>query len=185
MIEIEKKAYLKRQETLQKIKEIASFVKVSEKKDIYFAPIAFKRENLYKEALFRIRRKGDEQILSYKKKQVKDKTEINDEHEIDVSSQNLAELRDFFQHIGFFPFIEKTKKTNLYKYSKNKDFDVLIEHNLIEDLGEFIEIEILTEDSSQIENASNIISKLFQEIGILESEIEPRYYIDLLMEKKT
>ncbi len=182
MIEVERKAYLKDLSILDKIKKISEYTEKSTKKDTYFAPFAIKRLDVYKDPIFRIRSKDGKNILSYKKKKIVEKTEINIENEIDISSLDKPSLRSFFQYIGFYPFIEKKKTTNLYKTKKN-NFDVSIEHNNIENLGEFIEIEILIDEEKDIEKANKAINDLFEKLEIQKEDIESKYYIDLLMEK--
>jgi predicted adenylyl cyclase CyaB len=182
MFEVEKKAYLRNFSVLHKIKEIAIYKGEIYKEDVYFAPISNSNTNIYQDPLFRIRLEDNKMELSFKQKKFKDKTEINDEHTIDISSSDPIELRSFFRHIGFFPFIEKKKKTQLYQIMDKFPFPVAIEHNAIDRLGEFIEIEILLEDEHLIEEAHQIIDKIFHDIGVKEEDFEARYYIDLLME---
>jgi predicted adenylyl cyclase CyaB len=185
VIEVEKKAYLRDYKTLDKIREIAQYRGDSEKEDTYFAAIGQKLD-LYKDPIFRIRITGNEKILSYKKKRFIEKTEVNEEQEIDISAiDDIQAFRNFFQYTGYYPFIEKKKKTSLYRIENYEGFPVSIEHNKIENLGDFIEIEILVEEKAKekVEKARQVITKLFHEIDISEEDVEPRYYIDLLMEK--
>ncbi|HCL57285.1 MAG TPA: class IV adenylate cyclase [Spirochaetia bacterium] len=183
MIEIEKKAYLKDLKILDKIKEIAFYKGEKHKEDVYFAPINIERINIYKDPIFRIRIEEGKKILSYKKKKFIDKTEVNDEHEIDISGSDIPQMRAFFRHIGYLPFIEKKKKTSLYVVKDLEGYDVSIEHNEVEKLGEFIEIEVLAQNESEAVKVEKIICDLFKKIGIKDEDIEPKYYIDLLMEK--
>ncbi len=182
MIEVEKKAYLKSPHTVEKIKEIADYKGESFKDDIYFAPIGTTRINVYKDPIFRIRTEKSQKILSYKKKSIVDKTEVNIENEIDITNMEVPKLRSFFQYLGFYPFIEKKKITRLYNYSGRKDISVNIEHNTVENLGDFIEVEILTEKEEHVPTAKKVIDDLFTKLEIKEDDIESKYYIDLLME---
>jgi len=180
MYEVEKKAYL-REDILEKVKKIATFKYCTEKKDIYFTNVKGRKVNIYTDRVFRIREENGEKILSYKDKSFNNKTEINKEHEIDISNVDLLKLKEFFNYMEIYPFIEKTKKTSLYNMYY-EGFKLNIECNEIENLGRFIEVEIITEDKN-IENAVKAIDNFFEEIGIKEEEIEKRYYIDLLMER--
>lgn len=184
MIEVEKKAWLKAPGVIEKIKGMAAYAGEMEKEDIYFAPITTERLNIYKDPIFRVRIQNGQKLLSYKKKNFRDKTEVNEEFEQDISSIDLSFLRPFFQYLGFFPFIEKKKTTHLYRLEDFKGFAVCIEVNLIENLGEFVEIEILADREDQVSNADAAIGEIFALLSIPDEDIEARYYIDLLMERE-
>ncbi len=184
MIEVEKKAWLKDLEKTRKnILKIATFTEKTEKEDIYFAPIMTERLNIYKDPIFRIRIEKGKQFLSYKKKSFRNKTEVNEEQEIDIAHIDLAFLRPFFQYLRFFPFIEKRKETELYIMKNYQGFFVSIEINQVEKLGDFVEIEILIESKDLIEKADQALSEIFEKIEISEEDIEEKYYVDLLMER--
>lgn len=183
MIEVEKKAYLKDLSLLDKIKDFAQFKGNFVKEDVYFAQIGANNINVYKDPIFRIRIEEGKQMLSYKKKSLLDKTEVNQEFELDISHLDQSSLRSFFQYIGFYPFIEKIKKTSLYQYLDKNGFTVSLEHNYVDKLGDFLEIEILLEDSALSKKAQQSIADIFKKLSIPESDIESKYYIDLLMEK--
>lgn len=183
MIEVEKKAYIKNPIIVENIKKIAILEKEEKKEDRYFTKINSSKIDIYSDPIFRTRKSGETQILSYKKKTFVNKTEVNEEHEFDVSTFNLSEFRSFCQYIGFFPFVEKVKHTRLYRLKKGSPFEVAIEHNTIEGLGDFVEVEILLENKNQVEEAGKAIDQILTEIGVSENDVEPRYYIDLLMEK--
>lgn len=180
MIEVEKKAYLNNPKVLENIKQIAEYQGYVEKQDTYYGPKEKKQVNAYQDSVFRIRKEKGRQILSFKNKSFLDKTEVNQENEIDVSSIDKKELELFFDYLGYKSFIDKIKKSHIYIMRRENQFPVTIEHNNIEPLGEFIEIEILTGDENDAPRARDLIDQIFNEIGITETDVENRYYIDLL-----
>lgn len=184
MIEIEKKAYLRDSAVLEKIKEIAVYKGFFDKQDTYYGPDQENKINVYQDRVFRLRKENDKQILSFKKKNFLGKTEVNEEYEMDVSTVKKEDLEVFFYYLGYKSFIDKNKKSHIYIIGNKKGYPVTIEHNLIDQLGEFIEIEILAKEASETEKANQVIEELFSEIGIREEDIEHRYYIDLLAGRK-
>jgi len=180
MIEVEKKAYLRNNQVLQNIKDIAEYKGYSVKTDRYYGPGSKEVVNLYHDPVFRLRKENQQQILTFKEKSFIENTEVNQEHEIDLSHIPQKDLEKFFSYLGYKPFIDKNKNSHLY-YIRNKNgYPVSIEHNHIESLGEFIEIEILAQQESEVPAVHRIIEELFQELGIKDEDIEKRYYIDLL-----
>ncbi len=103
--------------------------------------------------------------------------EVNDEHEFTISSSVPFEA--FLQDAGFAVSITKEKDV----YSWHQD-GALLELCSVPPLGNFLEIEILTEDrnESTVAAARNRLNKLLEEYGIPAGAVERRYYSEMLAE---
>ena len=62
MIEVEKKAYLRNNQVLQNIKDIAEYKGYSVKTDRYYGPGSKEVVNLYHDPVFRLRKENQQQI---------------------------------------------------------------------------------------------------------------------------
>ncbi len=60
----------------------------------------------------------------------------------------------------------------------------MVEINTVDGLGDFIEVEVVASDKSQKAGAIALVDEVFDILEIPEEDIEQRYYIDLLLEKK-
>ena len=87
----------------------------------------------------------------------------------------------FLQDAGFVPVLEKEKKVSTWKYEH-----VLIEVCTIPLLGDFIEMEVLSEtkDKKTLEAIHNRFLLILKKCNISETEIEDKFYSELLAEKK-
>jgi len=104
--------------------------------------------------------------------------EINDELEFSVSSAPVFE--DFLHSLGFTPWIRKHKEGKAWRWN-----NITIELSQVKHLGWFVELEILadTNETEQIEQARRDLYACLHKIGIPESNIEARYYTELLLER--
>lgn len=134
---------------------------------------------------FRIREEkktGDEgesstYIVTKKKQNISSQgLEINDELEFEVSSFDA--FIEFCAAQGIQKLFTKTKKITKYSYN-----DILIEWVSIDPIGEFLEVEIVTEEEN-INTASEKILAFFKELE-LENDIEKKRYFLLLKEKNS
>lgn len=191
MFEIELKTHVKnRDEVYKKLSEFAEFVHSVKKDDTYYSLNL--KENFHISA--RIRKEiqksseGESSLfyLTYKKKELKidsegTKIEVNDEKESVLS--NPEALESLLFDSGFKVSLKKVKivdgftiQTDLGKCN--------LELCNVEKLGDFLEIEILCENNSAetVKKANKIIKSYFAECEIDESEIEEKYYSQLLKE---
>jgi adenylate cyclase class 2 len=116
--------------------------------------------------------------VNWKHKEVRDSIEVNDEHEFTVSSRDEYAL--FLQTLGFSPWIRKVKRGKAWH-----DGTILAELSEIEDLGHFLELEILAGDDSPatITAARKALFDCLDRLGISRERIETRYYTSMLAEK--
>ncbi|MBN2653267.1 MAG: class IV adenylate cyclase [Spirochaetales bacterium] len=170
MFEIELKAWITAPESLkEQLIRIADFVKSFSKKDYYFLIPG-------KQDWFRLRIDGGKNIVTVKDKNLVDGVEINKEVEYCVDSQDS--FIEFAQMIGSKLDIIKYKRGDLFVYNGYN-----IELCELVGLGWFVEIEKLTEDSSKIDQIKQELREILALLGVGESQIESRLYIDMLKEK--
>lgn len=173
-IEVECKVRIENKDMVSLFHTIDAYMKgiehtLVEKKDIYYS---YKNEN---RTLFRIRRVGDEYIITRKVKEERsDGVEVN--QEIEFTSPLQSSIVNFFESLGYTPIIKKVKQG--YSWMKNNLTIELVE---VSPLGWFIEIELLVNNSEQeIEKAIEQLTRIRKELGIKSLELETEYYNDLL-----
>lgn len=117
--------------------------------------------------------------LTYKKKELRNETEINDEQECIITDEKP--LESFFTDSGFIPVLHKQKKVVSW-YKKTSYGNAHIELCTLAPLGDFLEIEILSETQEQtlISAIQTELKKIMFQAGISESDIESRYYSEML-----
>lgn len=172
MYEIEMKAHLADPVRVQSdLNEEALFVENFNKDDLYFSN---------DKHLFRLRTLDETPvrwIVTIKDKNLKEGIEVNKEVEFEVSSP--SQFREFAAMLGYSELIQKTKRGSLYRMGQYH-----IELCEIFGLGHFLEIEYLSEQEVVVEDIRKEIMVLMNRFGLGEAEIESRYYIEMLLEKK-
>jgi adenylate cyclase class 2 len=169
-IEVEFKAWVDDPATLERtLKTHAEFVRVVQKYDIYFSQPGRSVTH------FRLRREGANSIVTTKYKSIQGGTEISDEIEFDVSDPQA--FCRFIDRFGFEPFVVKRKTGRIYRAG-----NATLELNEVEHLGSFIEVEIMCEDESFIEEARNELDEWIERLGIARRDVEPTPYIILIQQ---
>ncbi|MDR3301081.1 MAG: CYTH domain-containing protein [Spirochaetaceae bacterium] len=128
-------------------------------------------------------------LVTYKTKEMRDQIEINDEHEFALaapehSSMNVA-LSNFEELLGKLNLQRSyTKKKQGFSYKCEK---ITVELSLVEKLGWFLELEILSEDDAPqtISAARESLLAFLAKAGIPETKIETQYYSELLQQLPT
>jgi len=131
----------------------------------------------------RIRDGDGKTVVTYKRKELRGDIEVNDEREFEVSDR--AALECLITDLGFSPYISKEKKTKSFAFVGDGEIPVTIELSLVTGLGWFVEIEILAEspDDAETARAQKLLRATLARCGISESELEPRFYTEMLAEK--
>ncbi len=128
--------------------------------------------------IFRVRLTGGRAVLGYKSRTLVGPTEVNEEREMEVPDAEL--FIDWLEsYLGLAPFVTKRKHTRLYRLTGRLSA-ANVELNEVEGLGHFVEVEVMA-PAGGTGAALAIIDEIFDLIGIPESAVEPRYYIDMLM----
>lgn len=195
MFEIELKAHVRNRENLiAELKTFATYEKTVERNDFYYGKEIESENSTLKNISVRLRKesKKTEQgteiknIFTYKQKEIKQaaskiETELNDEKECTVS--DFAPIEEFLKDSGFILTLHKKKSVE--GYILNTGFGTAnIEVCNVPPLGDFIEIEILskTKDEKTVKNIQNELVKILQRCKIPESDIESKYYSEMLRE---
>ncbi len=148
----------------------AKFIKNKKQIDKYFGEI-----NLYKKInysfLLRIRQEGDKVFLTYKGDNFK-KAGVWQEYDFLIKDSKKAEL--MIKDMGFDEVITVNKIRK--EYSLNS-LNICLDE--IEGLGQFIEIEYLSESSNSKKKHFDLIKRL----GIEKNEIIHKGYVTMLLEK--
>lgn len=195
MYEIELKAHVENRAALIKtLENFAYFSGAVEKEDSYYAKTVDGKEfsvRIRKETPFAPKEISaptniDTQktvIFTYKRKEllIQDgkALEVNDEKECTLN--NAEPFEAFLSDTGFELVLTKHKIVLDWQYN-----DVLLELCKVPPLGDFLEIEIMSEsnDDKQIEQTNKKLLSMLAKCGIDESKIEKRYYSQMLMEIK-
>lgn len=190
MYEIELKAHIADLLTVRKnVSTFATFKKHIDKSDVYLSyNIECSPKNItdtprpYLTVRFRRETYDDGttcDYFCYKRKELRDTTEVNDERECKVSDP--YPLITAFTDIGFRKSLYKHKVSDLYTYSVPYG-PCNIEICNVEGLGNFIEIEILCDnnDENLVKSVKDELYNILSRAGVSKDSIEPRYYKDLL-----
>lgn len=190
MTEIELKARVKSPaETEAKLRKFCTFQGETVKKDEYWRNPAGKTLRLRIET-------GKEPLVTWKIKSINNGVETNDEREFHVSSAGL--FSELLRETGFLPVLKKEKRTKTFSVScpspglrggphQDKTFQASMELSDVTGLGFFLEIEIVLDnpDGETEKEAGAALRELLAQAGVPESEIEERYYSELLALKET
>ncbi len=187
MTEIELKAHVyNRDELERRLNEFARYEDSVIRDDVYY-----KSDDVTKPSL-RIRKetrdKGITYLITYKRKELKTdgngvSIEVNNEMECSVSDPQVLEA--FLLDARYHVHLSKHKEVKDWIYHVNSKTSATIELCAVPPLGDFIEIEILSDrdDQDTINNCRSILLNILSQAGIPEKDIEDRYYSDLLKSK--
>ena len=182
MFEVELKAHVdNRNFVIEKLTSFATYDASIKKEDTYWGRIVGG-----KKIQARVRKEvgssGKKNYFTYKQKELREgsdgiEIEVNDEKECEIF--DIAPVEAFFKDMQLDIFLEKTKSVISWYFA-----DAHIELCTVPPLGDFLEIEILSETSSESDIAScrEKILSIFAMCGITEDKIESRYYSEMLRE---
>ncbi|MCX7655211.1 MAG: class IV adenylate cyclase [Treponemataceae bacterium] len=193
--EIELKAWVEDvEQTRKRIESFASYLRNFEKEDSYWLPAGFSKEEprrvkKSRDPLLgsgiRIRRDGLVCYVTFKQKEIRQGTEVNQEVEFTVSDSQAFER--LLETLGFSIWIRKHKQGEAWQWE-----NITIELCHVRGLGTFVELEILLEDEKDglpsqgthsIQDAQESLYRCLEKIGISPDRIENRYYTELLQER--
>ena len=128
----------------------------------------------------RIRDENGAVVVTYKRKELQNDIEINDEREFSIDDR--AAFEALITDLGFTPYISKEKKTKTFAWRAPDKTAVTIELSLVAELGWFVELEILADnpDENETARARTTLRETLTKCGVPESAIESRYYTDML-----
>jgi adenylate cyclase, class 2 len=174
--EIELKVWVKDREHLKKKLDAGYlFAGSGVKNDIYFLR---KNENSPVHR-FRVRLEGEKIQVTIKNKIRRGGFEENKEVEFYIS--DLTAFTEFARQLGYEESIRKRKEFDIYH-----DSTIQLELNHVDYVGDFLEIEKMLDEQSpaKVKQARDEIYTIMRDLGFNESDIEERYYTEMLKEKK-
>jgi adenylate cyclase class 2 len=139
--------------------------------DVYFAHPT--RDFGKSDEALRLRKKGGAAELTYKGPRMKfEHTKAREE--ITVRLEDPLAAQRIVERLGF------TERYVVRKHRSTHILDKLrIEVDNVEGLGEFVEIELITEEPVR---AESLIQTAKEELGL--SQLEPRTYLEMLLDKR-
>lgn len=190
MYEIELKAHVyEKEKVISKLNEIAQYGGHTEKTDTYYhlpKKTDYLSVRLRKESLTFNNEESHTNYFTYKRKESfvsenGSKIEVNQENEFTLENTEPLEL--LFKDLGGEVSLIKRKSVDQWTTTINSN-NVHIELCNVPPLGDFLEIEILKEkhDDNTIREMKKIEEDIFLECGIKLSDIENRYYSEMLKE---
>ncbi len=170
--EVELKARLSRPEAVEaRAAELGTFEEEVAKEDVYFRRQG--ETSRLPEDRFRLRREAGRAVVTYKERVEAGGVEVNREVEFGVDQAHA--FFQFAHRFGFEPFVVKRKQSRVYRVGRAR-----VELNRVEHLGPFAEIEILVDDETHVPAARIELARLLVKLGLDETDLEPRRYIDLI-----
>lgn len=131
---------------------------------------------------FRLRTEKGVSVVNFKTKRGEAGIEINRESEFGVSDREA--FNEFVRRLGCERAYTKTKRGQAFKAGGEGDCpdSATIEILEVAGLGDFIEIEVLLErdEPAAVARAQGELLALLALSGVPESDIEPRFYSELL-----
>lgn len=177
-IEIELKAWVEDRTAIrERLQMTGRHLGTYDKHDEYWRPSNLEADALGSGVRLRKTSSDPEAIVNFKRKEVRDGMEVNDEREFKVS--DAVAFAELLSRIGLRPWIRKRKSGEAW------DLDgITAELSSIEGLGMFIELEILAEDDrpDTVVEARRRLLEAIDRLGVDRSRIEPRYYTEMLMD---
>ncbi len=183
MYEIELKAHVDNyKRTAQTIDTFAEFLGEISKKDTYWKLVKINEPSMQVRVRKEVKNQQESRfIVTYKQKETrktKDNSihfEVNSEKEFEIS--NREDFETILQDAKFTIALEKEKYVKQWKFNT-----VLIELCTIPPLGDFLELEILSElsDEKTVETCTNKLKDILLQAGLSLDDIEHRYYSEML-----
>lgn len=149
--------------------------------DLYFQ--APDRDLKATDEALRLRRIGAKNFFTYKgpKRDTETKTRTEIEVQLADGDAAAADAERFLIALGYKPLITVRKKRRVYRFH-HEGFDLEACFDSVEGVGEFVELEILA-DESQYESAKATLLAAAAELGLTEKE--SRSYLGLLLEAQS
>ena len=148
--------------------------------DVYYAHP--QRDFAETDEALRIRHVGEQNYLTYKGPKIDTVSKTRQEVELGIEPGDAgAHKADaMLLALGFRPVSRVCKQRQCYQVTRSQQ-EIEVSIDEVEDLGTFIELEIVAEDS-QVDAAREAIARLADELGL--SEVERRSYLELLLEAR-
>lgn len=167
-MEIEVKFRVNFEEAKKKLEALgARLLRTEEQEDLYFS--------LPPNELLRIRRIRNLGKTYLTHKLIVDPGRNEEFDEIEVEVSGFEEMRKILRRLGLQEDVLIRKHRLVYRLG-----DVTFELNRVEGIGEFLDIEVISEDPKE---AREKIWESARKLGLDENDVEPRLYTELMKEK--
>jgi adenylate cyclase class 2 len=145
--------------------------------DIYFQ--APDRDLKATDEAFRLRRIGSKNYLTYKGPKQDTETKTRNEIELTLADgENTAhDAEMLLEALGYKPVAMVRKKRQVYRLRRDH-FEIEVNFDSVQDVGDFVELEILTYDE-EYEAAKATLLATAAELGLTEKET--RSYLGLVL----
>ena len=183
-IEIELKAWVENpQELEKKLSQLGVYKFSFEKDDIFYRSVK-PNQNTAGISDYGVRIRNEKTgepngisketcIVTRKTKSIRNSIEVNNEIEFEASSGMIFE--EFIKDLGFEKYAGKCKKGKSFDYK-----GMTAELSLVENLGWFIELEIIAEDEKPTEQHRKKLLDFLDKLGVPSGSIECRNYTEML-----
>ena len=129
----------------------------------------------------RIRSVGDRNWLTWKGPKLDQKTKTRREIETALGdgSKTANEIAEVLTILGFHSVAVVRKVRKLFELSRNgRRFEIAFDR--VEEVGEFMEVELLV-DQAGLADAQEAVRALGNEIGLLETSVERKSYLNMML----
>ncbi|NPB00347.1 MAG: class IV adenylate cyclase [Crenarchaeota archaeon] len=116
-------------------------------------------------------------ILTYKGPRIGGEGKTREELSTEVG--DLESCLKIFEKLGFRKVVEILKRRKVYS---KESYTLALDD--VEGLGKFVEIECVTDSRDLVDECARNIKRLAAELGLDDSLIERRTYLELMLEKK-
>lgn len=174
MIEVEVKARAAHSRVRPVLENIgAKKLGIEEQFDTYFSS-PYRDFSKTDEAL-RIRVLNGEAVLTYKGKKLDRVSKTRAEFETPVDETSTTKI---LHALGFSEAGEVRKKREVFEAG-----DITVCLDSVEDLGEFLEVEIMAEDGNQLEALREHLFDFLKQFGIEKEDSIQTSYLEMVLEK--
>ncbi|MGA9141625.1 MAG: class IV adenylate cyclase [Methanocella sp.] len=175
MIEVEIKARAATEALADELKRRgATFEKTVVQADTYYnAP---HRDFAETDEAVRLREQNGAAYLTYKGKKLDAKSKTR--KEVEVSVGDRAKMEDILLSLGFRKTLDVVKTRSIYHY---KGAEICLDR--IDSLGEFVELELMADNTADIARKRDDLISMLCDLGI-EGELIRESYLEMLLAKK-
>jgi len=150
----------------------AEFVSEEETEDVYFQHP--NRDFGETDEALRLRKKEGVSELTYKGPRMR-MQHTKAREEVTLKTEDPLAVQRIVERLGFKEFMSVHKKRRNFRYDK-----IRIAVDAVDDLGEYVELELITEEPKR---AEALIEQVRGELAL--TDLEPRTYVELIRDMNT
>jgi adenylate cyclase, class 2 len=127
----------------------------------------------------RVRNVDDQSLLTYKGPKQGTTGKVRKETEVALAPGSATKMAAILKQLRYLPSVEVKKARTIYRHAAQKHVEVSWDE--VEDLGTFVELEIMVPEGDQTETLA-CLQQLGEELGL--GQEERRSYLELLLNAK-